>query len=316
MKTKDTEVPSVEKQFCIVSDGSCDLPEAVIREKEISVVHFLVSFDGIDYRKEGVDISLKDFYQQMVDDPKTYPKSAAPSPEDFYHAFVEHGKLGQDILCVCISTKLSAAFQSAQIAKRMFQEEYPDIRVEVVDSLCATLMQGAFVLELCKLRDAGCSMDTVLSKIDGLIKSGRILFTVGNLDYLQHGGRIGKVTSLAGTLLDIKPLITLQEGEIHSSGVKRGRKKSLEGIVELLVRYYEENHCTPNDCTVLIGYCHDEAEGYLLQKMTMDRLHEIYGDVEDIPVCQIGATIGVHAGPYSIGYGLVQKALTDSYEIV
>lgn len=299
----------MEKQFCILSDGSCDLPEPVIREKEIGIVHFLVSFDGTEYRKEGVDISLKDLYQQMVDNPKTYPKSAAPSPEDFYRLFVEHGKLGQDILCICISTKLSASYQAAQIAKRMFHEDYPDIRVEVVDSLCATLMQGAFVLELCNLRDAGYSMDAVLDRLDKIIKSGRILFTVGNLDYLQHGGRIGKVTSLAGTLLDIKPLITLQEGEIHSSGVKRGRKKSLEGIVDLLVEYYEENHCTPNDCSVLIGYCHDEAEAYLLQKMTMERLRGLYGAVEEIPVCQIGATIGVHAGPYSIGYGLVQKAL-------
>ena len=107
------------------------------------------------YKREGVEIELKDFYQKMVDEPGHFPKTAAPSPEDFYQAFADCARMGRPILCICISTKLSSSMQSAQIAKRMLENEYPDIPVIVQDSLCATLMQSAYVLEACRLRTQG-----------------------------------------------------------------------------------------------------------------------------------------------------------------
>lgn len=293
--------------FSIVSDGSCDLPEQMIKDNDIGIVHFLVSFDGHTYKKEGVEINLDDLYQQMTDDPNTYPKSAAPSPEDFYQVFKEKAKTHQDILCICISTKLSSSVQSAEIAKQMLEDDDPDIRVVVVDSLCATLMQGAYVLEACRMRDLGFSLDETLATMERLRSTGRILFTVGDLSYLEHGGRIGRVTSLAGNLLNIKPLITLQDGEIHSSGIKRGRKKSLAGVLDLLTAYLEEYHCQPDDCIILLGYSHDYEEGRMLQDMTNQRLQERYGTGYEVPLYRIGATIGVHAGPTSIGYGVIMK---------
>lgn len=297
----------MKKHFCIISDGSCDLPDDMIKEKEIDIVHFLVSFDGKQYKKEGIELNLNEFYQRMIDDPKTYPMTAAPSPQDFYTLFERRAKENLDILCICISTKLSSSLQSAQIAKEMLKETYPGTRVEILNSLSCTLMQGAYVLEVCRLRDAEYTLDKTAETMKKLIKTGRILFTVGNLDYLHHGGRIGKVTSVAGALLNVKPLITLEDGEIHSSGIKRGRKSSLTGVIELLISYLEEAHCTPDDCTILIGYCHDKNEAENFRDMTMKRLKEHFGTLLPLPLCRIGATIGVHAGPYSIGYGLIQK---------
>lgn len=298
----------MERKFCIISDGSCDLPEAILKEKEIDVVHFPVSFDGKEYKKEGVEIELDEFYQRMVDEPKTYPMTAAPSPQDFYESFEKRAKEGFDILCICISTKLSSSLQSAKIAAEMLFETYPDTRVELLDSLSCTLMQGAYVLETCRLRDNGASLEETTQTMEKLIKSGRILFTVGDLDYLHHGGRIGKVTSIAGTLMNLKPLITLENGEIHSSGIKRGRKSSLRGVIELLISYLKENQCTPDDCTILIGYCYDKKEAETFQRMTMESLESNFGTVNPLPLCQIGATIGVHAGPYSIGYGIIRRS--------
>lgn len=298
----------MERKFCIISDGSCDLPEAILKEKEIDVVHFPVSFDGKEYKKEGVEIELDEFYQRMVDEPKTYPMTAAPSPQDFYESFEKRAKEGLDILCICISTKLSSSLQSAKIAAEMLFETYPDTRVELLDSLSCTLMQGAYVLETCRLRDNGASLEETTQTMEKLIKSGRILFTVGDLDYLHHGGRIGKVTSIAGTLMNLKPLITLENGEIHSSGIKRGRKSSLRGVIELLISYLKENQCTPDDCTILIGYCYDKKEAEAFQRMTMESLESNFGTVNPLPLCQIGATIGVHAGPYSIGYGIIRRS--------
>lgn len=298
----------MKKRFCIISDGSCDLPDDIIKEREIDIVHFLVSFDGKQYKKEGIELNLNEFYQRMVDDPKTYPMTAAPSPQDFYALFERRAKEGLNILCICISTKLSSSLQSAQIAKEMLKETYPGIRVEILNSLSCTLMQGAYVLEVCRLRDAGYTLDKTAETMRKLIKTGRILFTVGNLDYLHHGGRIGKVTSVAGALLNVKPLITLEDGEIHSSGIKRGRKSSLTGVIELLISYLEEAHCTPDDCTILIGYCHDKNEAENFRDMTMQRLKERFGTLLPLPLCRIGATIGVHAGPYSIGFGIIQRS--------
>ncbi len=299
----------MQPEFSIISDGSCDLPEQILQERNIDVVHFLVSFDGETYQKEGVEIELHDFYRKMVEDPKTYPMTAAPSPEDFYRLFEKKAKEGQDILCICISTKLSSSLQSAQIAKNMLSENYPQIRVELLDSLSCTLMQGAFVLEACRLRDAGSSLTASVSIMQNLIQTARILFTVGDLKYLQHGGRIGKVTNIAGTLLNVKPLITLENGEIHSSGIKRGRRNSLNGVLELLISYLDAQHCTPDDCTILIGYCYDHEEALGFQEMTMNKLRERYGkEINTLPLCRIGATIGVHAGPYSIGYGVIRRS--------
>lgn len=298
----------MERKFCIVSDGSCDLPDSILKEKEIDVVHFLVSFDGKEYKKEGVEIKLEDFYQRMVDEPNTYPMTAAPSPQNFYEIFEKRAKEGMDILCICISTKLSSSLQSAKIAAEMLSDTYPNAQVKLLDSLSCTLMQGAYVLETCRLRDAGTTLEDAAATMEKLIESGRILFTVGNLDYLHHGGRIGKVTSIAGTLMNLKPLITLENGEIHSSGIKRGRKSSLRGVVDLLITYLNENHCTPDDCTILIGYCHDKQEAQNFQRMTMDALGAAFGNVNELPLCRIGATIGVHAGPYSIGYGIIRRS--------
>ena len=277
----------MKKNFCVISDGSCDLPDDIIKENDIDVVHFLVSFDGSQYKKEGIEIELNEFYQRMVDEPATYPMTAAPSPQDFYTLFERRAKEGLDILCICISSKLSSSLQSALIAKEMLKETYPDIRTEVLNSLSCTLMQGAYVLEVCRLRDSGLTLDETIEEMQNLIKSGRILFTVGNLDYLHHGGRIGKVTSIAGTLLNVKPL---------------------SGVIDLLLSYLKDYQCRPEDCTILIGYCHDANEGKAFQEMTASRLKQIYGTASPLPLCQIGATIGVHAGPYSIGYGLIQKS--------
>lgn len=297
-------------EFCIVSDGSCDFPAQTARKHNIDIIHFFVSFDGEEYKKEGVELALSELYQRMVDNPKSFPKTAAPSPEDFYAVFENHARKQEDILCICISTKLSSSMQSAEIAKKMLAEQYPGVRVVILDSLCCTLMQAAYLLEACAMRDDGLSLDQTVDNLARLRSTGRILFTVGSLDYLQHGGRIGKVTEIAGTLLSLKPLITLQDGEIHSSGIRRGRKNSLKGIIELLISYLQEQDCTPDDCQILIGYGFDKEEALWLRKMTQDKLKEIYGNNYMLPVFRIGSTIGVHAGPYSIGYGIIRKYKT------
>ena len=298
----------MEKYFTIVSDGSCDLPEEIVKEKESGEVHFLASFDGKEYKKEGVEIRLEDFYGKMVAESNVFPLTAAPSPNDYYEVFKEKAKEGKYILCICISTKLSSSMQSAEIAAKMLAEKYPDIQVKIIDSLACTLMQGLYVLEACRLRDLGYTLKDSIERMNQLTDTQRIFFTVGNLEYLEHGGRIGKVASIAGKLLNVKPLITLKDGEIYSPGLKRGRKKSMAGTIDLLLDYMEENGYTPENCSLVIGYCYGYEEAESFQKMLMQSLEEKFGTTETVPIHRIGATIGVHTGPYAIGIGIIRRS--------
>ena len=140
------------------------------------------------------------------------------------------------------------------------------------------------------------------------IKStGRIFFTIGNMEYLKHGGRIGKLAGLAGSVLGIKPLITLKEGEIFSSGITRSRKKSLVKVLDLLDEYLKEFQVDITDYSLAIGVGYDYEEAKEFKKMLIKFLEERGQKVEDIPLYQIGAAIGVHTGPYALGIGIMKR---------
>ncbi len=226
--------------FQIISDGSCDLPPDLTKEKNIIVVPFYVSFDDVNYQKEIVEIGIRDFYQKMVDEPDVYPKSSMPSTQDYVDAFLPVVKKGIPIICICITTKFSGSMQSAINAKNMLLESYPDARIKIIDATVNTVLQGQYVLEAVRMQENGASYEKTISRLEAIKSTGRIFFTVGNMEYLQHGGRIGKVAGIAGSVLGIKPIITLKQGEIFPSGIARGRKKSMEKTINLIINYLDE----------------------------------------------------------------------------
>lgn len=296
------------ESYRIISDGSCDLPADMAQEQGITVVPFYVSFDMVNYKKEGVEVNVRDFYQEMVDKQGIYPKSSLPSVQDYADVFLPLAKEGTDIICICITSKFSGSVQSAENAKAIVQEEYPDVRITVIDAQVNTVLQGLFVLEAAKLRREGVPYQECVDRLLAIRESGRIFFTVGSIDYLQHGGRIGKLAGTAASVLGIKPLITLKEGEIFSSGVSRGRKKSKEKVIELLKAYMKERSVARSDYRLCIGFGYDREEAQALQKDAVSALAEYGITAEDLPIFQIGATIAVHTGPYPIGFGILKRA--------
>ena len=230
----------MQKKVQIVSDGSLDLPQELTEEKDIEVVPFYVSFDSETYKKEVVEIGIRDFYQEMVDHPDVFPKSSMPSVDDFYHVFEKSAKENIPVICICITKKFSGSLQSATVAKGMIEEKYPQAKITVIDSTVNTVLQGLFVLEACRLRDMGMDYEEIVDKILPIRETGRILFTVGSIDYLQHGGRIGKLAGIAAGALGIKPMITLKEGEIFSSGLARGRIRSMKKVVDMTEEYLDD----------------------------------------------------------------------------
>lgn len=299
----------MSETFHIISDGSCDLPVSLTQEKNITVVPFYVSFDDEHYLKENVEIGIRDFYQQMVDKKGVYPKSSMPSVQDYEDAFLPFVKEGIPLICICITTKFSGSMQSALNAKALLLEHYPDAQITVIDATINTVLQGQYVLEAAALRDAGFPYQEAIARLEEIKSTGRIFFTVGNMEYLKHGGRIGKVAALAGGILDIRPVITLKEGEIFPSGIDRGRKRTLQKVVDLLLEYLKESSLSIECYSIAVGYGYDIEEGIAFRGHALLELQKNGYPIREIPVYQIGATIGVHTGPYPLGFGIIEKGI-------
>lgn len=299
----------MSEAFHIISDGSCDLPVQLTGEKGITVVPFYVSFDDTNYLRENVDIGIRDFYQQMVERKGVYPKSSMPSTQDYVDVFRPFAKQGMPVICICITTKFSGSMQSAVAARELVLEEYPRAKITVIDSCINTVLQGLYVLEAVKLRDAGTGYQEAVARLEQIKSTGRIFFTVGDMEYLKHGGRIGKVAAVAGSVLGIRPVITLKNGEIYPSGIGRGRKRTTEKSLELLINYIKDSGKEADAFSIAVGFGYDIEEGTAFRDHALEVLRGKGLDVKEIPTYQIGATIGVHTGPYPLGFGVIEKAL-------
>ena len=243
----------------------------------------------------------------MVEHPDVFPKSSMPSVDDFYQVFEKSVKEQIPVICICITRKFSGSLQSATVAKEMVEEDYPDAKITLIDSTVNTVLQGLFVLEACRLRDMGLGYEEIVEKILPIRETGRIFFTIGSIDYLRHGGRIGKLAGIAAGALGIKPMITLKEGEIFSSGLARNRIKSMKKVVDMTKNYLDEIDAKPGEYNFCIGYGYDYDEAVRFREMIKDLIKERLG-IDEIGIYQIGATIGVHTGPYPLGVGIIKKA--------
>ena len=292
--------------YQIITDGYCDLGADIPKEKGIRVVPFYVTFDGVNYKKEIEEVGVRTFYQEMVDHPKVFPKSSLPSVQDYAEVFEEYAKKGLDMICLCITTKFSGSYNSAKTAADMIIDNYPDIRIEVVDTTVNTVLQGLLVLEVARMKENGLTFEETIAQIERIKSTGRIIFTVGNYEYLIHGGRIGKVMGTAASTLGIKPLIMLREGEIFPTGITRNRNKGKNRLIEQAKDHFEKIGKSPDDYQIVVGYGYDREEAVEFRDALLASM-KTYSNIKDIDIFQIGATIGVHTGPYPIGLGLIQK---------
>ena len=294
--------------FDIITDSACDWTPEEARKDRVEVVPFYVSLDGEHYRKEGKEIAVREFYQFMVDNPAAYPKTSLPSLEDFEAVFRRQAEAGRPTLCLCFTSKMSGCVGSARNARELVLEDYPDAKIEVMDTTAATVTESEMVENAVAMRDAGCTLEEAVTWLSAERATNQIFFTVGNLDYLIKGGRIGKVTGRAANILGIKPMILFKEGEIFSGGVARGRQKSFEKALEQLMNYLEAHGGTPDDYRITVGYGYDADEGKRLWMQTRAALRAKYPGAQcEVGLLQIGCTIAVHTGPYALGMGVMRR---------
>lgn len=288
--------------YQIFSDSSCDTPPELLAQHGITLVPFYVSFDQEHYFRENIDISNQEFYDKLVSE-KIFPKTSLPSVDNYIKHFEAAIKENKDILCLCLSHRFSGSYQSAVNAKNILLEQYPDASINIINSILATAGQGLLLLQAAYMKEAGYSLKENCEKIEELKETGRIMFTVDTLEYLAKGGRIGKATSLAGNMLNLKPLIILKDGELIPYSNVRGRKKALEKILAMVEDFFIENNKKYEDYDFCIAsaICPEDA---LIIK---DKVEALTGQSIVYPIFQIGVTIGTNTGPGAIGICFIQK---------
>lgn len=288
-------------RYKILSDSSCDIPNELLKQYDIELIPFYVSFDQTKYYKERVELKTSEFYRVLRTE-NVFPKTSLPSVQDYIDKFSIYLKQGLDIICFCLTPNFSGSYQSAVNAKNILTEEYPNAKIEIINSRQATGGQGLIVLEAARMQQADLSIEELIKKIELIKVNSKIVFTIDSLEYLQKGGRIGKVSSLLGNIFNIKPLIVLRNDELIPVGKVRGRKKAIKELYSLMKREMGDNQNFDNYNFLLLNS--DCLEDAVLVKETLKEEFNI--DV-NYPMADVGVTIGTHTGPTALGICFVRK---------
>lgn len=289
--------------FKVISDSACDLSNEYITKHDIDVIPFYISFDDENYYKDGVEIERDVFYDKLVTD-GLFPKTSLPAVDDYIRYFEPYVKENIPIICICISTVLSGSYNSASTAKDILLEDYPNAKITVINSKQNTASQALLVNEVVRMNEDGLDYETAVSKLPALCKSAMIFFTVGSLDYLRKGGRIGKLATMTTGKLGIKPIIILKGGELNIGGVGRNRSKLLNSIIQQVHNFVTSNGNTPDDFNMNAGIGYDLEEGANFIKEAEEAIGKKTD--KDIDVF-IGPVSACHTGPYALGLAIVKK---------
>ena len=272
--------------FQIITDSCCDFPTPMYGQLGLTFVPLTVEFRGNTFDDKNDD-TLKDMYQGLR--AGEVAKTSAVNPSRWSQAMEKALAAGKDVLVLAFSSGLSTTYQSAVIAAEELKEKYPERKIQVIDTLCASMGEGLLVWYACKKRDEGLSLDEVAQWVlDNRLHLCH-WFTVDDLMYLKRGGRISAATALVGTMLQIKPLLHMDdEGHLINMAKTRGRKAAIDAMVKKA----QELGAGYDNSTMFIshGDCLSDAE-YLSRQ-----LKETCG-VKDVVISYVGAVIGSHSGP-------------------
>ena len=275
-------------EYVITTDNNSDLPEKYLKDHGVGCMYLSYSMDGKNYTHENF-LPEHEFYEAMRNG--SMPTTAQVNPENAKALLEPYLKEGKDILHIAFSSGLSGTYNSSRIAAEELMEEYPDRKIIVVDSLSASLGQGLLVWLAQQKKELGQTLEDVVDWVEKNKLKMVHLFTVDDLNHLYRGGRVSRTTAIVGSMLNIKPVLHVDnEGKLTAIGKVRGRKKALQELVKLMD---EKIGSFGADCdTIFIshGDCEQDAQ-YVAAKVK-----EKY-NIKSIIINQVGATIGAHSGP-------------------
>jgi DegV family protein with EDD domain len=271
----------------IVLDSTSDFPEARDRYPNMRVVPLYVSFGEESFR-DHVDIGSHDFYERLKAAP-ALPTTSQPTPQDFLSTFEELGAY-ERVYALHLSAKLSGTFQSASLAAG----ELGGDRIRLVDSETASLAVAMLSLAIQRRLARGTDDDEIEQLIERFKRDNGVVFTVGTLEYLQKGGRIGRAQALAGTLLNVKPILSVADGVIVPIGKVRGRQRALQEFARVFTSATED---TPG---LRVAIAHADAPEWV--DVLTDLVQKLRPQAEIELVEALGAVVGTHAGPGAVGF--------------
>lgn len=217
----------------IISDSACDLKKAYTEQNNIGIVPFNIIINEDTSLKDKIDIQSEELLEMMKNDSHFFAKTSQPSPDDYKIEFEKAAKQGCDIICFTITSELSGSYQSAEIAKKIIQEEY-DVDIRVIDSLSASLGQAILINKAIEMVHQDKSLDEIEDYINKIKLTSKVFLLVDTLKYLEKGGRISKSKRLIGSALSLKPILKLENGKLDIVDKVIGKKRAIKNMMRLL----------------------------------------------------------------------------------
>lgn len=279
------------RDYVITTDSSADLPSSYYKEHGIGCVALTYTMDGVNYTPENF-LSEKEFYARVRGG--SLPTTAQVNPEDARKLMEPYLKEGKDVLHIAFSSGLSGTYNSSRIAGEELKEEYPERSIIVIDSLAASLGQGLLVHFAQQKKEAGESMEAVAAWVEANKNHITHVFTVDDLNHLYRGGRVSRTTAVVGGILNIKPILHVdEEGKLINIGKVRGRKKALLELVNLMDEKIGSYRESCDTIFISHGDCEEEAQ------FVVDKVKEKY-PVKTVVMNFVGSVIGAHSGPGTV----------------
>jgi len=281
----------------LFADSASDLPKEFFEKEKVVLFPLRVHIGEEEYEDIRTIHSLKvyDAIRSGI-----HPKTSQASPEEMLSAFEQLAKDGDEGLYIAFSSELSGTYSTAVMVAAQVREDYPDLKLTVLDSKAASLGYGLLVKEAVKLRDAGLPLSEITERVRTMANHMESLFTVEDLDYMARGGRISKGSAFVGGLLNIKPLLHVEEGKLVPIEKLRGRKKVVKRMIELM----EERGEQFSSQTIAISHGDDEEFANMVKKEIEEHLHP-----KNVEIYLIGSVIAAHTGPGTLAVFFLNRAL-------
>jgi len=280
----------------IVTDSTADLSPELIREFGITVVPLSVCF-GTDVYRDREEISEDDFYQRLLQDP-THPTTTQPTPKDFADVYNKLSKQADGIISIHISEKLSGTCNSALQGKKLMENGCP---IEVIDSKTTSMALGLLVIAAANIAKTEKSLPKVVEAVKQIVSSIELLVLFDTLKYLAKGGRIGKTKSLLGSVMSLKPVLTIRDGEFVQVGQVRSRSKGIEKMIDFV---RDAGHI--EDLAIIHSTTHYEAESLA------ERISSVRPQLQG-RIARLGPVLGVHGGPRVLAIAFRGKEQLSSF---
>ena len=277
----------------IVTDSTSDIPKDLIEKYNITSIPLSVIFQEATFLDDGKDITIKEFYKKIRAADKL-PTTTQPTPKDFIEIYKDMLNKYDSIISIHISKKMSGTVNSAEMAK----QQMPDSDIEIFDSEFVHMPLGFLALEAAKQADAGRSKSEILESVVDLQGKVKELFVPSTLEYLKKGGRIGKAKGLIASLLDIKPILAIHDGEVSQFKTTRRWKQAKTELIKSM----ESMIINPENLIVSVGDSDAEQEGFEMR----DRIEEKFNPKEIFRV-NIGTVVGTHLGPGGIAISFYEE---------